>query len=193
MRVDPAEFEALDLQVHDVLKGVPLKDVSAIDLPGGGSGRSVEDLRAVLDQVMSGSASGPVRALFALRRALGRVFGWDRDAPAEAKVKVSDRVSEQLRARSLRPPGSSDGLFRLLYQLEDEMLGEISNATVHAFSCMVLREVPGGHRFYWAIYVAPVSRFTPYYMALIEPFRRFIVYPSLLKRVRRVWVETFGP
>jgi hypothetical protein len=31
----------------------------------------------------------------------------------------------------------------------------------------------------------------PIYMALIEPFRRFIVYPALLRRLRRAWSERY--
>jgi hypothetical protein len=35
--------------------------------------------------------------------------------------------------------------------------------------------------------VKPVSALTPLYMAIIEPFRRFIVYPSILRRIRDAW------
>jgi hypothetical protein len=37
-----------------------------------------------------------------------------------------------------------------------------------------------------------VSRFTPIYMALIDPFRKLVVYPSLLRTVRAKWNTTFG-
>jgi hypothetical protein len=192
MRIDPREFRALDLEVHSVLEDVPLNDVSVVDLPGGGAGRTLEDLLAHLDFKSSMSASPAVRALFALRALLGRVFGWDAERESLARSSYANRLSEQQRARSLRPTGSSDGPFRLLYQYDREMLSEIRNATVHAFSCMVLREAPGGYRFYWAVYVAPVSRLTPFYMALIEPFRRWIVYPALLKRIRGSWMDAYG-
>lgn len=189
MRIDVAEWNALDLEVHELLRDVPLHDVSVVDLPGGGEGRSLEDLRALLEFGAASSGSAPVRALFALRSALGRLFGWDRERRPQEKNSYRDRLSDELRARSIRPPGTTDGPFELLYQLEREMLSEARNATVHAFSCMVLREVKGGYRFYWGIYVEPVSRFTPVYMALIDPFRRFIVYPSILKRLRNAWIE----
>jgi hypothetical protein len=29
-------------------------------------------------------------------------------------------------------------------------------------------------------------------MALIDPFRKFIVYPSLLRRIRTTWKHTFA-
>jgi hypothetical protein len=36
-----------------------------------------------------------------------------------------------------------------------------------------------------------VSRFTPIYVALIDPFRKLVVYPSLLRSVRAKWNKTF--
>jgi hypothetical protein len=53
-------------------------------------------------------------------------------------------------------------------------------------------EMPHAYRFYFGIYVRKVSRFTPVYMTLIDPFRKFIIYPSLLRTVRRTWDQTFG-
>jgi hypothetical protein len=41
--------------------------------------------------------------------------------------------------------------------------------------------------------VCEVSRFTPLYMAAIDPFRKLIVYPSLLGSVATQWNATFGP
>jgi hypothetical protein len=81
--------------------------------------------------------------------------------------------------------------FRLLYLLGRESLAEIRNATVHAFLCAALYERPSGYRLYWAVYVKPVSWLTPMYMALIEPFRRFIVYPAMLGRIRRAWTARY--
>ena len=46
--------------------------------------------------------------------------------------------------------------------------------------------------FYWAVYVRPVSWLTRPYLIAIEPFRRFIVYPALLRRIRRAWLAAYG-
>ena len=51
----------------------------------------------------------------------------------------------------------------------------------------------GGYRLYWAIYVENVSAFTPLYMAAIEPFRRFVVYPATLAAIRMAWTSTSRP
>jgi Protein of unknown function (DUF2867) len=40
--------------------------------------------------------------------------------------------------------------------------------------------------------VRRVGRLTPVYMAVIDPFRKLIVYPSLLRSVRTNWTRTFG-
>jgi hypothetical protein len=188
-RISPEEFLALDLEVHELLKDVPLRDVTVVDLPDGGSGRTVADARRLFHD-SSQMQSAPVRALFELRRVLGKVFGWD----AKTTTPVSsftNRLSEDQRARSLTPPGSMDGPFRLVYDFPLESLGEIRNATVHAFACSTLQPRAGGYRFYLAVYVADVSPLTPVYMAVIEPFRRFIVYPAMMRKLRAAWVAAY--
>jgi uncharacterized protein DUF2867 len=185
MRVPHAEFLALDLEAHALLRDVPLRDVSAVDLPGGGDERTIADVRRLMD----GARGGPplsVRALVGLRRLLGRLFHWDGAQPPPA---YASRLSDDQRRRSLSPVGQASGPLRLLYEFPDEMLAEARNATVHAFSCMALRRKPGGYRLYWAIYVENVSAFTPLYMAAIEPFRRFVVYPAVLDSIRRAWAS----
>jgi hypothetical protein len=181
----------LPLEVHTILEDVPLRDVTAVDLPGGGAGRTLSDVRALIPTGELMSASPLVRALFALRLWLGRVFAWDRSENDRPQMSYLLRVIPALRARSLIQPGTMEGGFRLLYLLGQESLAEIRNATVHAFLCATLCEYPGGYRLYWAVYVEPVSWLTPVYMALIEPFRRFIVYPAILGRIRRAWTARY--
>ena len=48
MRIDPVEFRARPLRVHSLLHDVPLADVWAVPLSGGGAGRTVKDVRAVM-------------------------------------------------------------------------------------------------------------------------------------------------
>jgi hypothetical protein len=191
MRIPAEEFRTLDLEVHSFLAGVALRDVSAIDLPGGGPDRSISDVRALLFRDDALTATVPVRILFSLRLQLGRLFGWDRTAHEHAGDSYVEKLSDEQRSRSLADPGISDGAFRLVYLFPREVLGEVRNATVHAFSCMAIQRTASGYRFYWAIYVKNISRFTPVYMALIEPFRRFVVYPAILRRLRDSWVATY--
>jgi hypothetical protein len=186
MRIAPAEYLALDLEAHELLRDVPLRDVTVVDLPGGGGGRTIADARRLLNHTMQRQPL-PVRALFELRRTLGRIFGWDSKS-AESTSSFASRLTPDQRARSLSPVGSVDGPFRLLYDFPRESVGEIRNATVHAFACMTLQPRQDGYRFYLAVYVAEVSWLTPVYMAVIEPFRRILVYPAMMNSLRAAWV-----
>ncbi len=187
MRVAPEEYARLDLRAHSLLAGVPLHDVWAIDLPGGGPGRTVLELNALFAGENLRKVSAPVRFLFGLRAALGRAFGWDRDVPGASRESFLHKLTDQDRAATLVAPGTPQGIFQTLFVSKHESIGEIRNPTVHAFSVFSLVEAPAGYRLYWAIYVRPVGRFTSWYMALIDPFRRVFIYPAILRRVREVW------
>jgi len=76
MRASAAEYRSLPLRGHELLRDVPLYDVSSVDLPGGGSGRTVADIRALESEP---SPSHIATLLYGLRHFLGRVFGWDRE------------------------------------------------------------------------------------------------------------------
>jgi hypothetical protein len=195
MRVRADEFTALDLEVHRVLAGVPLKDVSAVDLPGGGPDRTLADVRAIMEHGALRGANPAVRALVDLRLWIGKQLGWDgeeHESRRHAPASWGERVPPALAARSSVPPGTREGNFRVLYVLARESLAEIRNATVHAALAMALVPQPSGYRLYWGVYVQPVTRWTPVYMAAIEPFRRFIVYPSVLGKLRSVWTQRYA-
>lgn len=186
-RLDAAEWNRLALRAHALLAEVPLHDVWAVDLAGGGPGRTVEDVRALLSVDAIAAANPAVRALFALRSALGRVFGWDREPADAAAESFVHRLSTEERARSRVPPGTPDGPFRVLFVGDDEAISEIRNPTVHAFSVLALAEQGAGYRLCWGIYVLPVGRITKWYMRLIDPFRHWVVYPALMRHLRGAW------
>jgi Protein of unknown function (DUF2867) len=66
------------------------------------------------------------------------------------------------------------------------------NRTARAAALSALVETTTAYRFYLGVHVRSVSRFTPFYMALIDPFRKLIVYPPLLRSVRARWNQAFG-
>jgi hypothetical protein len=88
-------------------------------------------------------------------------------------------------------PGTFDGPFMVLYQFPGEALRETRNATVHGWISTALVPTPMGYRLYLAVYVVPVSWVTRPYLMLIEPFRR-VLYPSMLRRIRKAWIATYG-
>ena len=101
VRASPAEYLALDLRAHGYLQHVPLYDVSVIDLPGGGPGRSLADVRA-LDATAPPSRIGG--ALYRVRHLLGRMFGWD-ETGVERKYSLASSLLETDRRESLVPAG----------------------------------------------------------------------------------------
>ena len=192
MRMKAADFQKLDLRCHALLSDVPLHDVWAIPLNGGGPGRSVQDARAILFGDRRPPTNLSVRGLFALRFALGRAFGWDDERHNPLGVSYVHRLTEADRSKSQVPPGTREGRFRVLYVFGNEALSELRNATVHAFLALALTPNHGGYTLYLAIYVKPVSRFTTLYMALIDPFRRLVVYPALGRHAQQGWSRTYA-
>jgi Protein of unknown function (DUF2867) len=191
MRVDLAEFRKLDLRCHALLSDVPLHDVWAIPLHGGGPGRTMEEVRALMFGDRRPTPNVAVRALFALRWWLGRVFRWDDERHDPPGASYVERLTEADRVQSRVLPGTRDGRFRVLYVLRNEALSEIRNATVHGFLALALTPREHGYVVYLGIYVKAVGRFTTLYMALIDPFRRFVVYPAIVRSVQQAWLRTY--
>jgi hypothetical protein len=190
-QISTQEFEWLPLRVHDLLAGVPLHDVSAVDLPRARSG-------ITLDEFLRTAGERPctppplVRALVNTRLVVGRLLGWDREPAATVRETFATRMTTADRSRSLAPAGTREGLFRVVYRFENEQLLELINRTVHAAALSALVETANTYRFYFGVYVRSVSRFTPVYVALIDPFRKMVVYPSLLRTACAKWNTTFG-
>jgi hypothetical protein len=190
-QISTQEFERLPLRVHDFLASVPLHDVWATDLPRARSGITLaEFLQGPRARLCT--PSPVVRVFLNIRLFVGRLLGWDREPDAISSETFATRLTTGDRSKSLVPAGTHDGLFRVVYRFENEQLLELINRTAHAAVLNALVETAVGYRFYFGVYVRNVGRFTPLYMALIDPFRKFVVYPSLLRTVRASWNQTFG-
>ena len=191
-QISESEFEQLPLRAHNFLTGVPLHDVWAVDLPSPRIGITLDEfLRIASERIYTPTLVA--RALLDLRLLIGRLFGWDHPRrSAQAASTFADRLTHADRARSITPAGvreGPDGLFRVVYRFENEKLVELINQTVHAAALSALVETANSYRFYFAVYVRSVGWWTPLYMAAIDPFRKLIVYPSLLRSVRANWNE----
>jgi len=189
-QISEREFERLPLRAHQFLAGIPLHDVWAVDLPSPRAGITLDEfLRATNEQLFT--PTPVVRGLLDLRLFIGRLFGWDRPRTStRAAPTLTDRLTDADLARSLAPAGAREGpngLFRVIYRFENEKLVELINRTVHAAALSALVETGANYRFYFAVYVRSVGRLTPLYMAAIDPFRKLIVYPSLMRSVRVNW------
>jgi hypothetical protein len=190
-QISTREFEGLPLRVHSFLAGVPLHDVWAVDLPRIRPGITLDEfLRTVGTRPYA--PSPVVRALLSVRFFVGRLVGWDREPTATAWKTFATHLTTADRSKSLAMAGTREGPFRVVYRFENEQLLEIINRTAHAAALSALVETENSYRFYFGVYVHNVGSITPIYMALIDPFRKLVVYPSLLRSVRANWNQTFG-
>jgi hypothetical protein len=186
-------YRQTPLRVHSFLAGIPLRTLERVELPGGRKGMTIEEISGVVG--FGGEVEmevGPVtQALFRLRTLIGRILGWDEAKELVESVSFISRLNEEDRTRSLIVPGKPAGISRILYQFESEMLGEIVNRTVHCFWLMATEETANGYALWFAVYVKKLNWFTPIYMALISPLLKWIIYPAMMKGVRRSWEKTF--
>jgi Protein of unknown function (DUF2867) len=192
-QVPARELERLPLRVHSFLADVPLHDVWAVDLPHTRPGITLDEFsRRAGAGAHPFKDSGVTLALVKLRLFMGRLFGWDREPLPNAWESFATRLTAADLSKSLAPAGTGAGVFRVVYRFENEQLLELINRTAHAAALSALVETADAYRFYFGVYVQSVGRFTPVYMALIDPFRKLIVYPSLLRSVCVNWQQAFG-
>jgi hypothetical protein len=198
-QISPADFYALPLRVHAFLADVPLHDVWAVDLPTHRKGVTLSEFLRRASQCGCDTSDSEVnrlppvaRALFRLRFFLGRILGLETEPKDAVAASFGSRLTPEDRVRSLVASGTPEGLFRVVYRFENEQLLEIQNRTVHAAALSALAERADSYRFYFAVYVRQRTWLTPFYMGLIDPFRKWIIYPALLKRIRATWDHHIG-
>jgi hypothetical protein len=190
-QISAAEYRALPLRVHTLLADVPLHDVWAVDLPRVREGVTLDEFHRLSSQRrLIGGLPPPARALFGLRFLLGRIFRLEDQPKGSGAASFAKGLTAEDRARSSLAPGTRDGPFRVVYQFENERLLEVHNRTVNAALLMALAETEAGYRVYLAVYVCNAGWITPVYMALIDPFRRWIIYPAIMKHIRAIWAES---
>lgn len=136
--------------------------------------------------------------LISLRMYLGEIFGLDKNMntlpiPGCQEISIKDRLSVTEQKRSLDLPElkiSDDEIntWRIVYLYENEMLIELSIAPVHAL--MHLGWIQKSENLFTAqlaVYAKPRGKLGHLYMKLIMPFRRLIIYPSLMENVKNIW------
>jgi hypothetical protein len=176
-------------RIHEFTSDFSVEDMWSFRTPGAGP----DDFPAMLAAMRAagglGKQPGLVRFLFAVRRKLGALLGWD-DPSVGVGARVAslrDRLPSDMRDA---PRGLDDESMPLkaVYELDDESARELANKTVHAV--MHLGWVRGANDDYelrMAILVKPNGWFGRLYMAAIAPFRYLIVYPALTRQWERAW------
>jgi len=162
---------------------VPLHDVWLAHLPGGGTGRTLADLDEAMAGGITGDETVALAAAITAYVLAARVLGLAKEECVDTLSSVRQRLTEADRARSIYPPGEHG----FIYYFERESLLEIQTCTARALYAFALEPEESGYALYWGVYADRVSWITPYYMMLIDPVRRLVVYPSILQRIEQRW------
>jgi hypothetical protein len=194
--------ESRPWRIHEITPDFILEDVWALPTPGGG-----EDFEALLELMASSdpanSSSLPTRVLWHVRDRLGRLLdlggisapaGSNGDdaagrlpIPGTGEVSLAERLPDDLRNTAADLDFGSLP-FVPLYRTDVEFAAELSNRTVHAAMHLAWIDQSKGHyQGQMAVYVKPRGALGKGYMALIKPFRHWIVYPALLRQTERAW------
>ncbi len=199
-QISPTEFYALPLRVHTLLADVSLHDVWAVDLPAHRDGVTLSEFLRRTSQDGCDASDAEIsrfppvaRALIRLRLLLGRIFRLEAEPEDALAASFGSRLTPEDRARSFVVSGTQEGLFRAVYRFENEQLLEIQNRTVHAAALSALAERADSYRFYFAVYVRQRTWITPLYMGLIDPFRKWVIYPAMLRTIRATWDQNIRP
>ena len=135
-------------RIHELTRDFRLEDVWALPTPGG-----PDDLPRLVEQIAtsdpSHSSSRAARTLWAIRRKVGELLGWDGPDAGHGleRPTLRDRLPVDLRERPSGPADSDVAPFTSVYLIEDEWAAEIVNRTVHGV--MHIGWVPdqtGGYR-----------------------------------------------
>jgi Protein of unknown function (DUF2867) len=202
-----AAHESRPWRIREIVPDFTLEDVWALPVRGG-----AEDFPRLLELMASSDPANadslPARVLWRIRDRLG---GWldlgrisapadssSNDAagkltiPGTGETSLADRLPDDLRGTAADIDFGSLP-FVPLYRTDVEFAAEVSNQTVHGAMHMAwVDQGDGRYRGQMAVYVKPRGRFGKGYMALIKPFRYWIVYPALMRQIERTW-STRGP
>lgn len=184
MRLPDTEHTTRPWKIGKIAPEFRLVDVWALPTPG-----SVDDFPRLVEQFTSfspvGRSPAVVRALFAIRFAIGRVLGWDSPRQNQLTPTLRDRLPADLRDR---PAAAARAPFSTLYQTDDEWAAEIVNRTVHGVLHLGWVQTPNGeYRGQMAVLVKPNGLLGEAYLTAIAPFRYLIVYPAMLRTLGRQW------
>ena len=178
-----APYLSMDLRAHTLLADIPLHDVWVVHLAGGGNGRTLLDVNESMAGGVTGDETVALAATIVAYGLMARVLGLASEECVDTLSSVTQRLTEADRARSNYPPGKHG----FVYHFEREALLELQTCPAHALYEYALEQEDGGYALYWGAYVRRVSWVTPYYMKLIDPVRRLVVYPSILQLFEHRW------
>jgi hypothetical protein len=188
IKISPEQHLKHPWRVHALCTDFELEDAWRVPVELGAQ----HSLQMFMDQFKKTEAQlvkkGAAGLLFKLRLALGKLFGWDAHPDPNREGSIRLRYAQQQGLTVLQLPHPGNDSFVPVYQLENEVLSEIENETVHAalhFGRVLIRENVWGIQM--AVLVKPKGWFGKAYMLLIKPFRLWIVYPTMMHAASKMW------
>ena len=140
-----------------------------------------------------------VSILFTLRFWISKIFPFDKNIntlpipgcqDTTIKTRLNGHDLEKSKVGKAIKVNDTDLEFCPVYLFEDESLHELSNDTVHGL--IHIGWIKKNDNYYTAtlaIYVIPRGIYGKVYLKLIEPFRRYIVYPGMMNAIKEQWQE----
>ncbi|HXS46050.1 MAG TPA: DUF2867 domain-containing protein [Solirubrobacterales bacterium] len=190
--------ESRPWRIREIAPDFILEDVWALPARG-----CVEDFQSLLELMASSdpakSGSLPARVLWRLRDLLGSWFGLGRVSassdgatgklpiPGTNEVSLAGRLPDDLRDTAADLDFGSLP-FVPLYRTDAEFAAELSNQTVHGVMHLAwVAQGEGHYQGQMTVYVKPRGSFGKGYMAVIKPFRHWVVYPALMRQIEKAW------
>jgi hypothetical protein len=192
LRIPTEEMARQDFRVNDLLADIPLHDAWAVDLEGSHA-PTLEELAAAMRHQSKLAATPAFLGLGMIRGAAGALFGWEEARWADPDASFLHRLSETDLQLSSSEPGTSLGIWRVLYAFTREGLVETINGTVHVAVSGAVGQGPEGPRLFLSFRVREVNWTTPFYLRLIDPARRYFIYPFLLRQLAHTWSRNGQP
>jgi hypothetical protein len=202
LRIPNSAHESRPWRIREIAPDFTLEDVWALPVHGG-----AEDFQTLIDNTVSfdptNAKSLPTRFLWGARDRLGSWFGLGRisapidggpdDAagklpiPGTNETSLADRLPDDLR-NTAADLDFAYLPFASLYRTDIEFAAELSNRTVHGVMQLAwVDQGEGRYQGQMAVYVKPRGPLGRGYMALIKPFRYWVVYPALMRQIERAW------
>lgn len=183
-------------RVHELTRDFRLEDVWALDTPGGPG-----DLDRLVRQVAGpDGGDGGVkpalgyRLLMSVRERLGALLGLDKkeSGVGERVNSLRDRLPDDLRS-GRRGPDIDGTPLTSVYQTDREWVAEFANTTAHAVLHLAwLPDGAGRYHGQMAVLVKPNGPLGRLYIRFIDPFRRWVVVPALVKKIGKEWALPAG-
>ena len=151
---------------------------------------------AVKSFLMIESRKSITSFLFKIRFLIGKIFHFDKNIntlpiPDCKETSIKQRITNQDLKQDKggkRIKSKNIGLdFPSVYLFEQESLHELSNDTVHGLVHLGWIKVDNYYTATLAIYTKPRGKMGKIYLKLIEPFRHYIVYPAIMKSIKKEW------